>query len=59
MTGLGSASIAISSPVSVSVAQPEVATIQIDPKPVFELSPYLYMQIMEPLGTTDSSVEAA
>ena len=59
MTGLGSASIAISSPISVSVAQPEVATIQIDPKPVFELSPYLYMQFMEPLGTTDSSVEAA
>jgi len=25
----------------------------------FELSPYLYMQFMEPLGTTDGSVEAA
>ncbi len=24
----------------------------------FELSPYLYMQFMEPLGTNDSSVEA-
>lgn len=25
----------------------------------FELSPYLYMQFVEPLGTTDSSVDAA
>ena len=25
----------------------------------FELSPYLYMQFMEPLGATDGSVEAA
>ncbi len=31
----------------------------IDPKPLFDLSPYLYMQFMEPLGTTDGSVEAA
>jgi hypothetical protein len=34
-------------------------TIIIDPKPLFEISPYLYMQFMEPLGITDSSVEAA
>ncbi|MCB9459674.1 MAG: alpha-L-arabinofuranosidase [Anaerolineaceae bacterium] len=33
--------------------------IKIDPTPVFDISPYLYMQFMEPLGTTDSSVEAA
>ncbi len=33
--------------------------IVIDPAPVFEISPHLYMQFMEPLGTTDSSVEAA
>lgn len=33
--------------------------IEIDPKPRFDLSPQLYMQFMEPLGTTDSSVEAA
>ncbi|MBZ0302729.1 MAG: alpha-L-arabinofuranosidase [Anaerolineae bacterium] len=33
--------------------------IEIDPTPRFELSPRLYMQFMEPLGTTDSSVEAA
>ena len=31
----------------------------IDPLPLFELSPYLYMQFMEPLGATDGSVEAA
>jgi len=33
--------------------------IVVDPKPLFEISPYLYMQFMEPLGTTDGSVEAA
>ena len=32
--------------------------LSIDPSPQFELSPFLYMQFMEPLGTTDSSVEA-
>jgi len=31
----------------------------IDPEPRFALSPYLYMQFMEPLGTTDGSVAAA
>ncbi len=33
--------------------------LEIDPAPQFELSPYLYMQFMEPLGTTDGSVDAA
>ncbi len=33
--------------------------IVVDPKPLFDISPYLYMQFMEPLGVTDSSVEAA
>jgi alpha-L-arabinofuranosidase len=33
--------------------------IVIDPKPRFEISPLLYMQFMEPLGTTDGSVEAS
>ncbi|HKQ92687.1 MAG TPA: alpha-L-arabinofuranosidase [Blastocatellia bacterium] len=33
--------------------------IAIDPTPRFELSPFLYMQFMEPLGATDASVEAA
>ena len=34
------------------------SSVLIDPQPLFEISPYLYMQFMEPLGTTDSSVEA-
>src|SRR5262245_7965137 len=34
-------------------------SIVIDPTPRFALSPYLYMQFMEPLGATDASVEAA
>ena len=33
--------------------------LDIDPTPLFELSPWLYMQFMEPLGVTDSSVEAS
>ena len=33
--------------------------IVVDPKPLFDISPYLYMQFMEPLGVTDPSVEAA
>jgi alpha-L-arabinofuranosidase len=32
--------------------------IVVDPAPVHPLSPQLYMQFMEPLGVTDSSVEA-
>lgn len=35
------------------------ADIQIDAAPQHELSPYLFMQFMEPLGATDGSVEAA
>jgi alpha-L-arabinofuranosidase len=33
--------------------------LAVDPTPRFDLSPYLYMQFMEPLGTTDGSVAAA
>jgi alpha-N-arabinofuranosidase len=35
------------------------SAIAVDPTPLFELSPYLFMQFMEPLGATDGSVEAA
>jgi alpha-N-arabinofuranosidase len=35
------------------------SAIVVDPTPQFELSPYLFMQFMEPLGATDGSVEAA
>ena len=44
----------------VSVPLPSSTDVlTIDPTPLFELSPYLYMQFMEPLGVTDSSVDAA
>ena len=33
--------------------------LAVDPRPQFPLSPYLYMQFMEPLGATDGSVAAA
>jgi alpha-N-arabinofuranosidase len=39
--------------------RPNADSILVDPTPLFELSPYLYMQFMEPLGATDGSVEAA
>jgi len=54
LRGCGSAvgGVALASP-----ADPQA--IVIDPTPRFEISPYLYMQFMEPLGATDSSVEAA
>jgi len=35
------------------------ALLKVDPTERHALSPYLYMQFMEPLGTTDSSVDAA
>ena len=38
---------------------PGADAIVVDPKPLFDISPWLYMQFMEPLGATDSSVEAA
>lgn len=37
----------------------DAASIVIDPTPRHELSPYLYMQFMEPLGATEGSVEAS
>ena len=36
----------------------DAGAIAVDPKPLFDLSPWLYMQFMEPLGATDSAVEA-
>jgi alpha-L-arabinofuranosidase len=45
--------------VQASAAASAGDAVTIDPKPLFEISPYLYMQFMEPLGVTDSSVEAA
>ncbi len=59
--GLGSAAVALSgAPSSGDALQPaNEKTLSVDPTPTFELSPYLYMQFMEPLGVTDTSVDAA
>lgn len=45
--------------VSATCAQDNPSAIMVNPEPRFELSPYLYMQFMEPLGVTDGSVAAA
>ena len=37
----------------------EAKAIVVDPEPLFEISPLLYMQFMEPLGMTDCAVEAS
>src|SRR5436305_5384760 len=41
------------------LAADNAGAVVVDPRPLFDISPWLYMQFMEPLGTTDSSVEAA
>jgi len=45
--------------VSGEVKGEKARIISVNPEPRFDLSPYLYMQFMEPLGNTDSSVAAA
>src|SRR3954464_2732471 len=42
-----------------AAAAQATASLVVDTQPKFEISPWLYMQFMEPLGATDSSVEAA
>jgi len=46
-------------PTQVEARRQKGASLLVDPKPLFDLSPHLYMQFMEPLGATDGSVEAA
>lgn len=46
-------------PMMAVVAADSPGTLVIDPTPLFDISPWLYMQFMEPLGATDSTVEAA
>lgn len=64
-SSMAAAGLAAAGPLGVAAQAPVVAgrqdtgTILVDAKPLFELSPYLYMQFMEPLGATDGSVEAA
>ena len=59
--GLGAATTAISanSCESGNAKGNKAQLIEVNPEPKFDLSPYLYMQFMEPLGTTDGSVAAA
>ena len=54
---IGATAAALSIPSAYAGDMPNA--IIVDPEPRFELSPYLYMQFMEPLGTTDGSVAAA
>jgi len=59
-TALGGLTLAAGTQVMAQkIAARDVFPITVDPKPQFELSPWLYMQFMEPLGVTDSSVEAS
>ena len=57
MKGMGAGAASLSVHVSGKEADPEL--LSVDPGPRFDLSPGLYMQFMEPLGTTDGSVAAA
>ncbi len=61
MTGTSGASLALVPGVAIPQwgFADSVSTIRIHPAPRFEISPGLFMQFMEPLGVTDSSVEAA
>jgi alpha-N-arabinofuranosidase len=57
--GAGAAALS-AGPVPVAAGEPSAGDVlAVDPKPTFDLSPYLYMQFMEPLGVTDTSVDAA
>ena len=53
--GLGTVALAMPSALGKKGDSP----LSVNPEPRFRLSPYLYMQFMEPLGTTDGSVAAA
>ncbi len=53
--GIGAGAIAVSP----AHARDNAARLTVYPQPQYDLSPYLYMQFMEPLGTTDGSVAAA
>lgn len=44
---------------AMSPAGGPAGSVRIDPAPLFPLSPFLRMQFMEPLGVTDTGVEAA
>jgi len=56
---LGFASAASLSGGPAAAGEGRAEVLSVDPRPLFDLSPHLYMQFMEPLGVTDSSVDAA
>ncbi len=45
--------------VQANAAKESGGALVVDPTPLFDISPHLYMQFMEPLGATDAGVEAA
>jgi alpha-L-arabinofuranosidase len=55
----GVGSMSLLAPRATSASAPNSRHLRIETTPKYELSPYLFMQFMEPLGVTDSSVEAA
>lgn len=61
ITGVGSAGMAVTTSAGLPMMSsiPAPGLIEINPAPKFELSDWLHMQFMEPLGVTDTSVEAA
>lgn len=59
VSGVGGTSLVLASSSNMSLKEDANLTLTINPDPRFDLSPWLYMQFMEPLGVTDSSVEAA
>jgi alpha-L-arabinofuranosidase len=59
MNTLGRRAFLLQTAAAAAVSAQVLASIVIDPKPLFDISPLLYMQFMEPLGITDGSVEAA
>jgi alpha-L-arabinofuranosidase len=50
---------AATSGLNVAAQEAQAPALRIDPTPRHELSPWLYMHFMEPLGVTDSSIEAS
>jgi alpha-N-arabinofuranosidase len=62
--GAGAAAVAFSAAADGAGSAPRrsagsTPVLRVDPRPRFPLSPWLYMQFMEPLGVTDGSVAAA
>src|SRR5262245_22269220 len=57
--GLAAAGAFAAGPAPLDAQTPDASAIVVDPTPLFDVSPYLFMQFMEPLGATDGSVEAA